>query len=157
MPETTKLIRENFNDILHKYNITGFISLAPPPPPAPTLTPEEEEEEEKPKKPRVEEKTEFFKRCCSMFELIMSKNRKDDAFFFLVRARVVDNDSIAKTANRFLSARADEFEHRRQKEELYSHLLVTSYMKTLESYVEPEFYPTFSFFESKMILLGDAK
>ena len=114
MPETTKLIRENFNDILHKHRITGFIALAPPPPSSPT--PEEEEDEDKAKRPKVEEKTEFFKRCCSMFELIMSKNRKDDASFFLVRARVVDNDSIVKTAFRFLSTRADEFEQRRQRE-----------------------------------------
>ena len=35
--------------------------------------------------------------------------------------------------------------------------LVTSYCKSLEQYIEKEFYPTFAFFTSKVQLLEDVK
>ena len=34
-----------------------------------------------------------------MFQWIMQRNRKDDAYFFLVRAKVLSNDDIIEYAN----------------------------------------------------------
>ena len=65
----------------------------------------------------------------------MSKHRKDDAFFFLVRARVVENDAIITTARKYQSKRVDDYEMKRQNEELAAYFLTTSYMKILEGYV----------------------
>jgi len=49
-----------------------------------------------------------------MFDSIMSKHRKDDAFFFLVRVKVVSNGSIVDTVRRYKSQVNDEYDRIRQ-------------------------------------------
>ena len=47
---------------------------------------------------RPEEKLEFYNAASDIFKLTLSKHGTYDAFFFLVRAKIVRNDSLKNAA-----------------------------------------------------------
>ncbi len=61
----------------------------------------------------------------------MSKYRKSDAFFLLVRARIVRNDTLKKVASGFFSSYTDSYDQERLNIEFQAYLLTTSYLKVL--------------------------
>ena len=66
-----------------------------------------------------------------MFENAMSKFRKHDAFFFLIRARIVRNDSLKNVVNKS----SISYQQQDQKIEVMAFFLITTYLKVLEKYV----------------------
>jgi len=42
-----------------------------------------------------------------MFDLILGKHRRDDAFFFLIRAKVIPNSAISANAKRYRAGTND--------------------------------------------------
>jgi hypothetical protein len=68
--------------------------------------------------------------------MIMSRHRKDDAYFYLIRIKRIYNESIVRIAEKYKSyAYGDEADRIRQNIEYYSYLLATSYIKALELFV----------------------
>jgi hypothetical protein len=68
--------------------------------------------------------------------MIMSRHRKDDAFFYLIRIKKIYNESIISIAQKYKSyTYGDEADRIRQNIEFYSYLLSTSYIKALELFI----------------------
>lgn len=59
---------------------------------------------------RPEEKLEFYKNIENIFRLTMSKYRKSDAFFLLVRAKIVRNDSLKVAAKGYFTSYSDSYD-----------------------------------------------
>lgn len=67
----------------------------------------------------------------------MSRHRKDDAYFYLIRVKDLDNKSIVDIAKRYkTSIYGDENEQIRQNIEFHSYLLAVAYIKAIELFVE---------------------
>ena len=96
-PETTSLIKNNLESLIMKYEINGFIPTKPAYESV-SSTVKMEKDQSKSMEDRPEERLEFYGRCSDMFRLAMSKYRKQDAFFFLARVKLVRNDSVKKVA-----------------------------------------------------------
>jgi hypothetical protein len=88
--------------------------------------------------------------------MIMSRHRKEDAFFYLVRIKHIANTAILEVHYKY-KANPHGDERVKIDIEFHSYLLATSYAKALELFIEREFYPTFAFFESKLAMLQDAR
>jgi|JI10StandDraft_1071094.scaffolds.fasta_scaffold2085656_1 hypothetical protein len=63
---------------------------------------------------RPEEKLEYHKSICDIFRLTMTKYRKSDAFFLLVRSKIVRNDALKVAAKGFFTSFNDTYDQERQ-------------------------------------------
>lgn len=64
--------------------------------------------------------------------MIMSRHRKDDAYFYLIRIKKVENSAIIKIAEKYRAySYGDESEKQRQNIEFHSYLLATAYIKAI--------------------------
>lgn len=80
---------------------------------------------------RSEEQLAFYKNVCDIFRLTMSKYRKSDAFFLLVRAKIVKNDTLKVAAKGYFTSYSDLYEQEKQNIEFTAYFLTTSYLKVL--------------------------
>jgi len=53
---------------------------------------------------RPEEKLDFYNSVCDVFKLTLSRHWTYDAFFFLVRAKIVRNDSLRNAAKGYFTS-----------------------------------------------------
>lgn len=69
--------------------------------------------------------------------MLMVRHRRDDAFFYLIRIKRVYNADILNVARRHtIFPNDDEMAYERANIEYHSYLLVTSYAKALELFIE---------------------
>jgi hypothetical protein len=114
--ENTSLLKNNLAALIDNYSIAGFIGTTKKQPKPEMMfanlfqktEPADLQLGEELLKAELEvNKVEFVRRCKDMFDSIISKHRKDDAFFFLVRVKVLPNNAVLEIVRRYKSHLSD--------------------------------------------------